>query len=424
MAILATTILLATALCSYPEAGKGETRNVVRLGENEQVEGLTEIARRLLAGCRVVAHDGTTLYTPDGKGHYKALWTRDFAYMVENAGDLMPPEHVEACIRYLLKRQRSDGAIPDRVRPDGKPIYSAGPDDKPLGEPNLDNAPFLVIAADEYRRRLAADRQAALVREWGAALDKGMDYIPRSQRGLVENNPDKLHSPYGFTDCVGKTGELFMESLLYWTACQRLAHWHHEASSIAPKPTSPGASAGERPAYSHRQKAQDYLRRAAFIEANIDALWDEQAGAFVAASNDCRQIDVWGNAYAVSIGFPLGARRERVLQFLVDNYPRMVWRGQVRHLLKGEYWQRLLTPVERDRYQNGAYWATASGWLMRALAEKRPELARQMFVDLMADFDQHGVHECVNEGYRQLESYVVSAVNPLGAVRAPLAQGQ
>ncbi|MCS6861529.1 MAG: hypothetical protein NZT92_14560 [Abditibacteriales bacterium] len=358
---------------------------------------LTETTKQLLAGCRVRAHDGTTLYVPDGKGHYKALWTRDFAYMVENAGDLMPPEDIEACIRYLLKGQRADGALPDRVRPDGVPVYVAGSEVNPLGEPNLDNPQFLVIAVDEYLKRIAGERRLTLFREWAPALDRGMNYIPRSERGLVYNDPQKPHSPYGFTDTVGKTGELFMESLLYWTACRRLTDWHEKAGMAA--------------------LSEEYRRRAHLIEKNIDALWDETTGAFMAATQDCRQVDIWGNAYAIYLDFPLGAKRERVLQFLLDNYTRYVWRGQVRHLLKGTYWQRMLTPVERERYQNGAYWATASGWVMWALAQKNPTLARQMFADLIADFQQGGVCECVNEGYRQLESYVVSATNPLAAVR-------
>jgi hypothetical protein len=37
--------------------------------------------------------------------------------------------------------------------------------------------------------------------------------------------------------------------------------------------------------------------------------------------------------------------------------------------------------------------------------------------DLIADFREGGVCECVNEGYRQLPSYVVSATNPLAAAR-------
>ena len=94
-----------------------------------------------------------------------------------------------------------------------------------------------------------------------------------------------------------------------------------------------------------------------------------------------------------------------------------MWKGQVRHLFQGEYWERLLIPVPRDRYQNGAYWATASGWVMQAIHPVNPQLALRTFEELIADFQQNGVYECVHPEYRQLESYVVSACNPLGAAR-------
>jgi len=367
-----------------------------------QLAFLTQTASNLLQGCRVTAHDGTVLYTPDGKGNYKALWTRDFAYMVENAGDLIPPEHVESCIRYLLKGQRADGAIPDRVRPDGVAVFAGGGEDHPLGEPNLDNPQFLVIAADEHLKRMESKHSRALFREWAAQLDKGMDYLPLSASGLIFNDPQKPHSPYGFTDTVGKTGELFMESLLYWTACKRLAKWHREIGN--------------------RQKANAYQDRADQIEQHMGVLWDRSTGAFLAATKDCRQIDIWGNAYAIYAGFPLGKRQNAVVHFLTDNYARYVWHGQVRHLLKGEYWQRLLAPVAHERYQNGAYWATASGWVMFAIAQKQPGLAQTMLDELIADFKTGSSCECVNEAYRQLPSYVVSSTNPLGAARRVFVQ--
>jgi hypothetical protein len=337
------------------------------------------------------------MYTPDGKGNYAALWTRDFAYMVENAGDLMPLDHIEACIRYLLGGMRDDGATPDRVQGDGLAVYVAGPVAHPFGLPNLDNAPFLVIAVDAYLKRLPADRGKALFREWSPLLDKAMDYIPRSGTGLVYNDPAKPHSPYGFTDCIGKTGELFKESLLYWRACRCMQRLHDMLGRA--------------------QKTKDYRDRAEKIERNVSALWDNKAGMFLAASKNCRQIDIWGNAYAIYIGFPLGDRRDRIVRFLIDNYDRYVWRGQVRHLLKGQYWQRLLTGVPRDRYQNGAYWATAAGWVMVAVAKEDPNLASRMFADLIDDFKTAGVCECINEGYRKLPDYVNSATNPLAAAR-------
>ncbi len=359
-----------------------------------RMDWLTEQTRQLIDGCRIKADDGTVIYCPDGKGHYGALWTRDFAYMVENCYDMIPSEHVEACIRYLFAGQRDDGCVPDRRQPNGLSVYFAGPVERPVGEPPLDNSQFMVFLVCGCAE---LTRNFNLFAEFAPKLDKAMDYIPRSVEGLVFNDPKKPHSPYGFTDTVGKTGHLFFESLLYWRACKRLAELHQRVGEGG--------------------KAEEYKHRAELIERNIDLLWDEEVGMFFAASIDCRQIDIWGNAYAIYIGFPLGEKRERVLQFLVQDYDRYVWHGQVRHLLKGEYWQRLLVPIQPDRYQNGAYWATASGWVIWALSQWKPELAKKMFCDLVDDFKAGGVCECVAEGYRQLESYVASATNPLGALR-------
>ena len=358
---------------------------------------LTATTSELLTGCRVPADSGIWLFTPDGKGNYRALWTRDFAYMVENAGDLIRPEQVEACLRYLIRGIRADGATPDRVQPDGVAVYVGGPPEHPLGEPNLDNAPFLVIAVDTHLKKLQKKSAQELFRAWSNALDRAMDWVPLADSGLVWNDPVKPHSPYGFTDTIAKTGALFFESLLYWTACRRMAEWHQQ--------------------FGGPEAAKKYRRRADLIERQLETLWDGKSGAFLAATKDCRQLDIWGNAYAIWLDFPLGQKRQRVLRFLATNYERCVWRGQVRHLLAGEHWQRLLAPVPPERYQNGAYWATASGWMMFALSRTDSQLAHQMWTDLITDFQAGGVCECVNEGYRQLPSYVVSAANPLAAAR-------
>ncbi|WP_165226221.1 hypothetical protein [Aquisphaera insulae] len=361
------------------------------------VRYLEDATRRLLEGCRITAGDGTTLYTPDGKAHYRALWTRDFAYMVENAGDLIPARDVEACLRYLIRAQRDDGTVPDRVQPDGVAVYAAGAPDHPVGLANLDNPAFLVIAVDEHLRRLPESAARSLFDEWSPQLDRAMAWVPRNPGGLVYNDPARPHSPYGFTDTVGKTGELFMESLLDWTASRRLATRHQHAGRA--------------------DRAEAYRRACRAIEEHLHVLWDDHEGAFLAATRDCRQVDIWGNAFAIHIGIPLADRRGRVLHYLANNQGRFVWRGQVRHLPRGEHWQRLLAPVEPERYQNGAYWATASGWMIEAIASVDPPKARSMFEELLADFRSGGICECINVGYRQLDSYVANATNPLAAAR-------
>ena len=361
-----------------------------------QIDYLAILTSRLLNGCRITAHDGTTLYVPDGRGHYAALWTRDFAYMVLNSGHLMPLEDIAACIQYLIKGQRADGVIPDRVTPDGRAVYVAGPENQPLGGFNLDNGPFLVLAADWIISQLPLLRQRRVIEGWVKALARGMDVIPLSPSGLVYNDPQQPHSPYGFTDCIAKTGELFLESVLYWEACLALARLYGRLGEAVP--------------------ANVYIDRAVAIEQSVDALWDDAAGVFLAASHDCRQVDIWGNAYAVYTGLTTLAQQERVLDFLVVHFQDYTWCGQVRHLLKGEHWQRLLTPVAPDTYQNGAYWATASGWVMWCLAQRDALLAQHMLDDLTADFQQNGVYECVNQDYAKLDTYVTSATNPLGAL--------
>ena len=351
----------------------------------------------LLKGCRVAADDGTMLYTPDGKGNYRALWTRDFAYMVENAGDLIPMRDVQTGLQHLIDGIREDGATPDRVRPDNVAVYTAGPEDHPMGEPNIDNAQFLVIAVDEHLKRLPSASARVFFQCWAPSLDRAMHWIPRAGDGLVWNDPLKPHSPYGFTDTVRKTGGLFFESLLYWTAAQRMSRWHEAAGDKA--------------------LARVYRREARLIEGGVEALWDPQVGAFYAATRDCRQVDIWGNAYAVWLDFPLKNWRKPVLRFLEANRQKFIWRGQVRHLAKGEYWQSMFAGVEPERYQNGAYWATASGWMVFALSQRNSEAALTMWDDLIRDFRTGDICECINEGYRQLPSYVVSACNPLAVAR-------
>lgn len=360
---------------------------------NEQaIAWLERGARREIAGCRRTAADGTVLFTPDGQGNYGALWTRDFSYMVENAYHLLEPDEVRAAILYLLRGQRADGCIPDRVQVDGTAVYSAGPTDAPLGDPPTDNAQFMVHLVYDYVQHSG---DLAFARQHLASLRRALDSVPRSSNGLVYIPPGRRRSPYGFTDTVAKTGELCFSSLLYWTACEKMAE-------LCARCGEGGAT---------------YLDRSAEIERGLDRLWDPEVGAYRAATGDCRQVDVWASAFALYIGVAQGERREHLLAFLRDHYDEIVWRGQVRHLLRGEHWEKLLIPVAAETYQNGAYWATASGWVWDALCQVDDSLVDRLLADLLQDFQEGGICECVNVNYRQLAHYVVSAVNPLGAVR-------
>ncbi len=359
---------------------------------------LVSAVKRVLAGCAVPSQSGITLLTPDGWGNYRALWTRDFAYMLHGAGDLIPTKQAKECIEYLLAGAREDGWIPDRVEPDGTARYTAGDEHFPALA-NLDTGPYLMMAADEYLSRLPIDEAKEQFLAWREGLARGLDCLPLDGSGLMVNDTTPPHSPYGFTDCVAKTGLLCMESLLLWSALGALAKWL----------TVCGLDAA---------LAKEARKKIVF--ALPDTFTDTETGLLYSATGRCHQLDLWASCYAVYARFPLpDGQYERISRWLCGHYAEVVQRGQLRHLPAGEYWQDLFVDVAPGEYQNGAFWATPVEWLCAALMICDPELARGTLSDLTEDFAQRGIYECVNGDLLRLDTYVVSATNALAASRLP-----
>jgi hypothetical protein len=171
--------------------------------------------------------------------------------------------------------------------------------------------------------------------------------------------------------------------------------------------------------YSNKTQVEEYSHRHKKIETSIEKLYDEESGMYFAATETCRQIDVWGNAYLLYSDFPCGEHKtETITKWLADNISEYVFKGQIRHLPRGQYWQRILieNEMEKDTYQNGAYWATASGWVTWCLAQDNPLLAAKVFSDCLTECLQNGFYECVNVHYTKLDNYSVSGTNLLGCV--------
>ena len=361
------------------------------------LDRLTYHASHLIEACKKTAYDGTVLFTPDGVGNYDALWTRDFGYMVEYCGDLMDPDEIRGCIEYTIARQRGDGWMPDRSELGGDAEYAAGAKGFPVGKANLDNTPFLVFAVYFYMKYISEEERVFSFRRWMNALDRGMACIPVGMNGLVWNDPSDPHSPYGFTDTVCKTGNLFMESVLYWRACRMMGELHTAFGDFC--------------------MAENYGAAAGRVETALSLLFDPQIGAFVAADGACRQTDVWGMLYALAVDFPLEEGiSAAVEQWLLDNRHRYLYKGQVCQLPDGAPWEKLLIEVPAGEYQNGAYWATASGWALKFLRKVDPAFAERMLEELLADFESDGICECINEGYRKLPQFVVSVTNARGGL--------
>jgi len=354
----------------------------------EDYQFIEQTCRELLQEARHVADDDTPLYYPGGG--YEACWTRDFCYMVEGAGHLMPPDEILGGIDYLLAGQRDDGAIPDRVGADGTPIYLVHGN-----QPPTDNAQFVVKIVDAYVA-LTGDFDAFMARR--GRLYEAMEQVAHSDDGLVFIDPNHPHSSYGFTDVVAKTGKVLFSSLLYWEACRRLARLCAQAE--------------------YHEEAHDWYEQAERVINSLPQFYDEEYGLYWAASEDCRQLDLWGSAYAAVIRVASKRRARLVGQFFCELAEVATWRGHVRHLPVGEYWERLLSPIESESYQNGAFWAVPTGWVAQVMATVDAGAAQQLISDVVEVWRTEGVYECISPyAPPRGRGYVASAANVLAVVR-------
>ncbi|WP_339706129.1 hypothetical protein [uncultured Kriegella sp.] len=386
-------VLILSCNHSISQEIASQGHNPYKLSRKE-VQWMHQATLQQLKGCRVKGTNGLWLHTPDGVGNYKALWTRDFYYMVEYAGDLMDPAEIRATIHYLINGQREDGCMPDRVNIDGKPVYSPGPDNNPMADHALDNGPFMALLVCSYANQF---KDGALFRSVEEKLRKGLDFINRSASGLVYNDPENAQCVYGFTDTVKKTGNLLFSSLLYYKACKEMAVLCRTYDFGDP---------------------EIYKVRAENIKKNMYTLLDEKSGMFWAADKDCKQIDIWGSAYAVSIGITNGEQSERISDYLIRNADQIFMNGQIRHLPGSDAgWHNLFVPIAKGTYQNGAYWATPLAWVVPVIAQQNKPLAKKILQDVIVDFQHNGINECINSDYKNIPNYVASATNVYGLTR-------
>lgn len=360
----------------------------------EKVKWMKEATLKQLKGCRVKGAGGTWIHTPDGVGNYKALWTRDSYYMVEYAGDLMDREEIKASIHYLLNGQREDGCIPDRVNKVGQPIYSPGAPGKPMADHALDNGPFMAMMVCSYVNQYG-DKD--LFKEVESKLRRGLDHIYVKENGLVYNDPKNPQCVYGFTDIVKKTGYLLFSSLLYFKASL-------EMHNLCVKYNCGNPSI--------------YKRRYEYVRQSIYKLWNEDDGMFWAADGDCKQIDIWGSAYAVAVGITSEEQTKRIASYLVAHYDETVMNGQVRHLTSSDgAWEKLFHDCKEGTYQNGAYWATPLAWMIPVYEMGKPGLGKLTLEKVISDFQENDINECINDGYVKVPNFVVSATNVYSLTR-------
>jgi len=226
-------------------------------------------------------------------------------------------------------------------------------------------------------------------------LAKALNSLPL-RSDLVWIDPSSPHSAYGFTDCIAKTGEELFSSLLLYEARVKMAELYRATGRM--------------------DEARVHEAEAGRVKKALERLWSGE-GYFFAASEDCRQPDVWGSACSVWIGAVDIQRALEISHWLSSQFDRIVKWGQVRHLPEPCVWEKTLTKVKPGTYQNGAYWGTASGWVAYAISLTDRQLAERMVISLVEFCESEGkAWECVNLDYRKCPDYVATLACPSALV--------
>ncbi len=334
---------------------------------------------------------GGALITPGGR--YPAFWVRDYAMSLD-AGFFSESEQLHMLLLTARRQQASDwiapsgslvprGSIADHITMAGRPIYFPGTYDyeKQGGAwgklPALDDHFYFVRMAHYYVH--ASGKHAVL-----ETLVDGMTLLERlilayrtpparPDNGLVSVNDSNRGVSFGFTDTVCMTGDLLMASVLKFEAARQLADLCRRAGQ--------------------NQRAVDLQNNADRIAAALPKTFGMQSGWLRAATGLSAQADVWGTAYAVYCGAIRGETALNAARALAAGYEAgaIACRGQIRHVPKGEeysaacLWERMVGSSKPNRYQNGGYWGTPTGWVCHAINRVNPELAQRLAGEYIAD---------------------------------------
>lgn len=349
---------------------------------------LQKLVAHLIRNSRRPHPLGVTAYTPAAFGDtYPALYLRDFTYMAESAPECVPQKHVHDIIALFIANLSPGDLCPERISNEGEVIYVCHG-----GRPAADSPLFLLKLCAAHLRH---GGDPAFLTSVFPSLVRTLATVPvESATGLVWINPAAPHTAYGFTDSIAITGRHLFCSLLRLEACGILADFSERFGD----------------------DAKPWRQQAAQIRQNLDLLWSADHALFLAGSQDCRQADIWGSAYACVIGAVDDARRGMIAASLLARRERFLLRGQVRHLLLPEFWQRLIGAEEwagPGLFQNGPYWGTATGWVAEVLEHYEPGRGFALLRELAADFAAHGVWECIGaDGYARVANNLSSVCLP------------
>ncbi|RXK52579.1 hypothetical protein [Aquirufa rosea] len=372
---------------------------------------------------------GGVLIRPGGRTSYPAFWIRDYAMSL---GTGMIPIKEQKHMLLLTASTQNDhefktqfgsfvpmGAIADHIRiDDSLPIYFPGTYDfENQGEirwgqqPPLDDMFFFIQMAYVYIKQ-SGDLSILQSPIRGKSL---FDRLLSAFHAVPINPLNQLVSvsdfnrgvDFGFRDAIHITGDLCFTSILRYQALLHLAELYR---------------------LQEREKDRlSFLAKADTCKMELIRVFQDRRGMLRASTRKSAQADVWSTSWAVYLGLLEGENAMKASNCLAQAYKsnHLAFRGAIRHVLNTDDFNRRTawegSLVEKNSYQNGAYWSTPTAWVAYTISLTQPNLAQQLIKELISDLkkgdfrkgkDFGAPWECFTESSRQNPVYMTSVTVP------------
>ena len=353
---------------------------------------------------------GGTLIRPGGRDSYPAFWIRDYAMSLESG--LMSVEEQRHMLMLTASTQCNQswitkngglvpfGSIADHIRIDnGLPIYYPGTYDYEEqgrgGTPPYSDQFYFIHMAYYYIKH-SSDMKILSTKMMGMSLMDRLEIafkIPPSdlKTHIVKTTENFRGCDFGFRDMIIITGDLCFPSILKYRAANELSELFELIHD--------------------QDKADQYKELAQTLRKAIPDVFYKN-DMLLASTGYSSQPDVWGSALAVYLGVLDKEKNNAVCRKLTAAYHdgTIAYKGNIRHILTSDdysdstAWEKLLGPVRKNVYQNGAYWGTPTGWVVYAIAQVDFDAAKKIVTEFVDDLKENdyrkgtdfgGPYECI-----------------------------
>lgn len=328
---------------------------------------------------------------------YRGLWPDDFLFSLMVCPDLATNEQLQGTVALLTDSIVDLEVLPDRIEPGGTPWLSPG-----ITQAMSRRMPMHLPAA-WVRLLLYLERRGVTIPDkprWAHIVKRSFRQIPYSM-GLAFMDPQQPYVGWGFQDPNRITGLLLIASVVLHKGLQNAAQLFEGIVEDATR--------------------RNWLRQSERIKSNLHRLFDNERGGFVAGSRDCRQFDVWGNGIVYSLATP--EQKRRLVQTLREKKGQIFHLGFARQVADPEGWQRMWDdkPHKYGYYTNGGAWPCGTGWVLPAIHDQDPPLARELMTEMLENLPKCDFAEHVNiESGRGPTLFCMSIAIPLLATRCIL----